>query len=703
MHGHKSRLPAIATDAGTVYRKAVVDDHLASLWHNEAKKCDRLTKLSKVEIAQQAPLNQIISKSNEALANKVGNLMITVYNDAKRLTLSGHSWPSRVVACQKGFRFAFNETQSDITDQLDLQYVNPMCHGIFLKCITQAHSKEVLDTLMKSRALSLRLDGSVDRTQIDKIYVLAKSIDEKGESQQTFLGVAEPDQKGAVGIMNALKQALTTNFGDDGLKLLRRISSIVTDGASVNVGEKGGVWKLLETEIKLMAEAEATSNSTSSDHIMPVLPLLKVWCAVHRSQLVWHSVSATVIEVKHCFQNLISLVSYFHTSGVKTRELRELAEGKGFNLLRLPTVFDVRWTEFSFTLMNAVLTSWQALTTFLQNSKEVSARGHFNFLTSYSNLKVLAFLADLLFIFARFQKRLQRDTTTILDMQDAVTNIKSRVNELKQKPLIGGWQETLANSVIESEGILYLKDIKLSESENKRRREQHHLFVSDKRDCAAVCNEIAESLIEFLCQRFSADEAMISLLVPFVQFDEANVNLRQIHDVFGSDLDITELSCEFTELAAQKNVTSLKLPQLVKQLAANADSYPNVLCIMSRILAAKPHSADVERCISTNNLLKTSLRASLKLDTENSYLFVHHNLPPTATWDPRLAVLKWLTMTSHRDKTHKKAKYQSYFRHVFSEAHEQESVCDEPDEDLDQKEANVDESETIRKTKGRHF
>jgi hypothetical protein len=65
-----------------------------------------------------------------------------------------------------------------------------------LKCITQAHSKEVFDTSMKSRALSLRLDGSVDRTQIDKIYVLATSIDEKGESQQTFLGVAEPDQKG---------------------------------------------------------------------------------------------------------------------------------------------------------------------------------------------------------------------------------------------------------------------------------------------------------------------------------------------------------------------------------------------------------------------------------------------------------------------------------------------------------------------------
>ena len=155
-----------------------------------------------------------------------------------------------------------------------------------------------------------------------------------------------------------------------------------------------------------------------------------------------------------------------------------------------------------------------------------------------------------------------------------------------------------------------------------------------------------------LCKRFSADEELIALLVPFVHFDEANVNLHQIHAVFGSDLDITELSFEFTEVASQKYVASLELPRLVKQLAANADSYPNVLCILSRIglLAAKPHSADVERCISANNLLKTSLRTSLKFDTENSYLFIHHNLPATATWDPRLAVLKWLNMTTHKEK-----------------------------------------------------
>ena len=224
--------------------------------------------------------------------------------------------------------------------------------------------------------------------------------------------MAEPDQRGAAGVMNALKQALTANFGEDGLKLLRCISLVVTDGASVNVCAKGGVWALLESEIKLLAQCE--TNTKCSENVPP-LPLLKVWCAVHRSQLAWHSVSDTVTEVKHCFQNLVSLVSYFHTSGVRSRELKTVADDNALKIMRLPVVFEVRWTEFSYTLLNAVLTSWNALTTYLMRSSEVAARGHSKFLTSHSNLQLLSFLADLLFLFARFQKRLQSDATTLLD------------------------------------------------------------------------------------------------------------------------------------------------------------------------------------------------------------------------------------------------------------------------------------------------
>ena len=121
---------------------------------------------------------------------------------------------------------------------------------------------------------------------------------------------------------------------------------------------------------------------------------------------------------------------------------------------------------------------------------------------------------------------------------------------------------------------------------------------------------------------------MIALLVPCVHFDEANVNLHQTHAVFGSDLDITELSCEFTEVASQKNVASLELPHLVKHLAVNADSYPNVLCILSRILAAKPHSADVERCIRANKSAKDFASCELEIGHRE---YILNNSPQSST------------------------------------------------------------------------
>ena len=199
------------------------------------------------------------------------------------------------------------------------------------------------------------------------------------------------------------------------------------------------------------------------------------------------------------------------------------------------------------------------------------------------------------------------------------------------------------------------------------RRNKHHLYVSDKRNIAAVQNDIIESLLEFIKQRFSMDEPLVSTLVPLVKLDKANTDLRAVHRLIGCDLDLAEMSLEFAELAnPQKKLASLPSPQLVRYMSFT-DCYPIMSTVMARILAAKPHSADVERCISANNLLKTTLRSSMTIATENTYLFIHHNLPPTANWDPKPAVLVWMSKSRRHRQAHN-TKQQSYYRHVFTEA-----------------------------------
>ena len=61
--------------------------------------------------------------------------MLQVYNDAKKLTLSAYSWPSRIVAALMASEFIFNSEQHNIS--LDLQYINPSCHRELLQIIAQ--------------------------------------------------------------------------------------------------------------------------------------------------------------------------------------------------------------------------------------------------------------------------------------------------------------------------------------------------------------------------------------------------------------------------------------------------------------------------------------------------------------------------------------------------------------------------------------
>ena len=60
-------------------------------------------------------------------------------------------------------------------------------------------------------------------------------------------------------------------------------------------------------------------------------PLLKIWCAVHRSNLAYKDVANSVSEVKLITADVVSVGSYFHVSGVQTHGLKEAAEASGLS------------------------------------------------------------------------------------------------------------------------------------------------------------------------------------------------------------------------------------------------------------------------------------------------------------------------------------------------------------------------------------
>ena len=175
------------------------------------------------------PIGRALSVADAQLAAKVGSLFLHVYHGAKRLTLSANSFPSRVVVSQMSSSFSVDGwNANDISH--DLQYLSPNAHRDFLECIVKSDRNSLASTMSNSLAISLRCDGSVDRTQIDKIFLMAKAISKDGEKHETFLGAAEPKERGAVGVHQAIIAACSATLGEN----TTEGASLVTEQTSVS-------------------------------------------------------------------------------------------------------------------------------------------------------------------------------------------------------------------------------------------------------------------------------------------------------------------------------------------------------------------------------------------------------------------------------------------------------------------------------------
>jgi hypothetical protein len=119
------------------------------------------------------------------------------------------------------------------------------------------------------------------------------------------------------------------------------------------------------------------------------------------------------MEVNNLIQQLSSISTFFHASGVRTHELTDAAKAEGCCVLALPRVFEVHWTEFT-SFLEVVLRSWRALVAYFKKSKEKEAAGYLSILTKKSNLDLMAFIADLLTVFSRYQQHLQSDSATLI-------------------------------------------------------------------------------------------------------------------------------------------------------------------------------------------------------------------------------------------------------------------------------------------------
>ena len=199
-----------------------------------------------------------------------------------------------------------------------------------------------------------------------------------------------------------------------------------------------------------------------------------------------------------------------------------------------------------------------------------------------------------------------------------------------------------------------------------RRSNKHNAFVTDQRDVSAIRVELVMSLLNFMSERLPETE--FSTLQPLQKLN-ANISddeLRRCHSALLSDMPLKDFVCAYKEAAKSIEQQDLTVRQLLVKTLKN-QQWKCLSIALARVIAAKPHSADVERLISSYNCLKTNVRSSLSSDSLHAYLYIRQNMPPLANWDPRPSVHAWLHEKNRRpDQTHSLATVQEYFKGIFN-------------------------------------
>ena len=235
-------------------------------------------------------------------------------------------------------------------------------------------------------------------------------------------------------------------------------------------------------------------------------------------------------ELRVLIEELKGISTYFHTSGVRTRERKTIVEKYKLPIRRYPVYFQIRFTEFLFELTDVHLSSWNATTLYFRDqSKEHEEDGYFKLMTNKFKLQLMAFVADVLAVFKRYQKLIQDDGITILEVESRTKTVRTQIRSLSTKPLSGGWEEALLSAL--SEDCDSLKGIKLQDAGKGR---VPHSLVTVTRELGAIKNEIICSLDEFLSQRFDIDQKLVGILRPFVGL-QSDCDIKEVHNTICSD------------------------------------------------------------------------------------------------------------------------------------------------------------------------
>ena len=200
---------------------------------------------------------------------------------------------------------------------------------------------------------------------------------------------------------------------------MSKLVALGTDGASVNMGEIGGVGAIVKRDIP---------------------HLIHIHCIAHELEIaVLDACNKVTYIVK--FQNTMkTLLKYYSQSSKRLGELAEI--GKMFNetICSFGKWNPIRWIASKSRILKAVNTNWSATVVHLEQQgaghgdNAAKARGLLREITSVEFIYFLGFMCDFTSSLGRLSEAFQSDTLSLNGALDELDAVLGYLEQLKSSP-----------------------------------------------------------------------------------------------------------------------------------------------------------------------------------------------------------------------------------------------------------------------------
>lgn len=585
-----------------------------------------LSIIQKLKEAQENKLSKVMNavqwaeeEKNYEVLQVTANMMKTIYAEVRmNIPFMYHPYMVELLKLH-GAKVGYHHKDKRSAIRM-IEVMSNEMHDMLLNALTE-----------KNYPCSLIVDTSTSIGLYHYLTVLIQTLENERPVVYFYRLIEVGKDSSAVGLMNAFADAVHTEKIDVTRYFKHNLVGFGADGASVNMGSRGGFIKKLE---------EFVGNRA----------IYAVWCIPHRLELsVKHALTENP-DMNFVDDTITLMTNFYNSRSYKRKEhLRNQATITGSDLYELHFAFRQRWVMSDYTAVRAVVKAWKLLVEDLQImqteddfrkdwdiaigienklTKRQFVLGIHFFLDLLNSLKTYSVIAQqsagILIGKEQFRKDLVNLPLSLINNEGSFTTLLLRDAVCKGKE----GNVCTVEEFLNLEDVVY-KEIALSKDQNS------HKFLTQKNNfLESLTTEINKYFPEGSFEDF---DIFVPKNMPRDRNSALTYGCKEIQNIatrFNYDPEIAGEDWKqllLSMLEQDEYCTSLQKspesfwPSYLRKTNLNWGT--TIKLIVRTVLVLPANSADAERSFSIMNHIKYDRRASLNSETLDYLMRLRINGP----------------------------------------------------------------------------